>query len=209
VRNGKGAKCNIDRAMRIELNAREKATSGGVYVGAELNWLLPVPEMPLNFIPKPADVLTDHQLDNLPWVIQEVWGQCRDATGYQVWKVRGLALSIAHQLQDLIDVQRADIANDAAGVPVKTFPGSGGGSTPYAQVPARVEEMSREETEERGLIGFKTAYTIYVAKPVATLTLEDRVKWVNGGVTYYLTIKALKNAEKLDELPSIEAVLEA
>jgi len=181
----------IADARRTPVTRREMAASGGVYVASDRVWLLP--DVQVIYEPKPADRITDS--DGVVWTVLEA-------------KPVGLGSSISHhrlvcrnlvvaaELYDLIDVERPTITYDASGVALRAW------TTAYSAVGARVQSQEAVAVEERGLYGFRGTHLIYCGQQL-TLTAEDRVKL---GTTYY-EVRGWRNAQRIDELFTIDAEL--
>lgn len=200
-----GRTANLAKCLRIELTLKEQAIAGGGYLGADLNWLIPRKIIPTGFkVGQPGDVVIE--ADGSAFTVLDSAAQVRDKTGPQVYRLHTRNLAIAFNLRDLIDIQRADITRDTAGAVVKAWPPTGG-SAIYASLPAKVQLLTQEVAEERGIIGFKGTHAVYVSRQVPLVTYEDRVKWVERGVTYYLNIVDVTNPERIDELPRLSCSL--
>jgi head-tail adaptor len=194
----------IPMVRRRMLSAKELAASGGAYIGGDSAFLIPTPLLAALLAqerqPKPGDQILD--AGGQTWTVLGAQGQKQDRTAYQTWKCVCRNLAIVYDLQDLIDIQRATITYDAGGGKVKTWPSDGGGSTPYPSLPARVQLLTDEVVEERGMRGFRGTHAVIVSKQLS-VTYEDRIKW--GSV--YLDIVGYHNPERIDELPVIDAML--
>lgn len=192
-------------ARRRALTRRELAASRGVYVATDLVWEIPSDQIQALLLdrrqPKPGDLVEPEDGTAEQYTALEVKGQCRDAAGYQTWVLTSRNLALHHDLRDLVDIQRPATSYDRSGTRLKLWPPEGG-STPYRSLPARVQLLTEELADERGIHGFKGTHAVIVGRPV-DLTAEDRIKW---GSTY-LEILGLHNPERIDELPVIDAVL--
>lgn len=184
----------VEWAFPRAITTRDQMASGGAYTPADRNWFLPSPKMPVGFTPTVGNVVVEE--NGTRWTAINVDRQ-RLGT---VWKLTCKDLPLAFGLRDEIDVQRAAISYDAAGVAVKAFPPDGG-ATIYPRLAARVVQQRQEVMEGRGIRGPKTTYEVIVAKQLG-ITTEDRILW-NG---QYLDVTGYRNAERLDELPIVEAV---
>lgn len=198
----------VPGAMRLELDTQD--AGGGVYTKGLLDWLLPTPQLGPGLVPKPADLVIDR--DGVTYTALDVRGQCRDTNGFQVYKVHGIALAIAYDLRDNIDLERAQITFDAAGAEVKQWPSTDGkGVVLYSKLAARVQEDGRDVVEERGIQGFKGTHKVYLSQKVPNITFEDRVKWTfpgpGGNLTYYLNVLGMHNPDVLDDLPVLDCTL--
>lgn len=198
---------NIGVVKRRQINSKELSASRGAYVGNDVVFLVPQRELPENFAIKPRDQFNDTDGD---FTVLSVSGQKRDSNGYQTWHCVTRNLSIAYNLQDVIDIQQPGIPYDAAGTKQKSWPDQGGGgSILYPQLSCRVQLLTAEVADELGIRGFQGNYAITVSKQIPAVNYECRVKWISQGVTRYLEIKGIHNPERIDELPVIDAELVA
>jgi hypothetical protein len=205
----------ISGAKFRAISFRERIASGGGYAGSDRNCLIPKMAVPPDWIGKPADVIIDSS--GVRWTALEDRTNRLGLTYYFVCR----ALSLVNGLSDEINIERATISYDTAGAAVKAFPPPGGagtnapipitgigagcsqaGSTIYQRLKARVQPQRTEVRDERGLRGPVTKYDIIVEKQL-WITTEDRVLW-NG---QYLDIIGYRQAERIDELPIVEAEL--
>lgn len=174
---------------------REKSPSGGVYLGFERNWLVPRAVLPANLEPAPGDVVVDG--DGTRWTVLT----CDQWAFNTVLRLGCVNLTLAHDLRDAVDVERAALSQDAAGAYVKTFPPAGG-TVAYGSLPCRVQLVQEEIDDQRGIRGFLRRYDVTVDRQV-TVTNEDRLKLADGT---YLDVVGYRNATRIDELPVIEAL---
>ena len=185
----------VPTAKRRALTWKELAASGGAYTGQDTVWQIPQAVLPAGRPLKVGDQVID--ADSTRYTALDVsLGKWK-----QTWRLTTRNLAIAYGLRDTIDIQRAEVGYDQAGATVRTFPPAGG-RTIYAGLVARVQLVSREETDERGLRGLKALYQITIARAVS-LVDEDRILW-NGK---YLDIKKYTQADRIDVLPVIDAEL--
>ena len=198
---------DISSALRVELDTTDRG--GGAYLAGQMTWVIPQALLVAGVVPKPSDIITA-KLDGVAFTVIEARGQCQDANGYQEWELRTLALSIANDLRDAIDIERAQITYDGAGAEVKKWPSTdGAGTVLYSKLASRVQLTQEAVVEERGIQGFRGSHTVYLSRQVPDVTFEDRVRWVKPGSTlvYYLNILGVNNPERLDELPALDCTL--
>lgn len=193
----------IEDAHPRQLTRREQAVSGGVYTNGQLLWNIPALQMRIG-PPKEGDVITDG--DGQDWTVLSHAYSAERAW----WDLTCINLAIAYDLRDAIDIQRAGLVYDAGGLAVKTFPPDAG-STLYTSLTCRVQEISREEKEERGLMGTSTAYRIYLGRQTPDVGTEDRVVWSRlvgtNRVTTYLERLKYTSPDSIAELPQLECEL--
>lgn len=183
-------------AKRLSLTRRELAASGGAYTGLDRKWYVPKALFPPGTKPKPGDAVVD--AEGVRWVALEVNHQDMGGT----YRLTCRDLVIAWDLRDRVDVERAALANDAAGAPVKAFPPHGG-LVAYPQLVCRVQPEEESVHDIQGIRGPQTRYRVIVAQQLAVST-EDRLNW-RGRL---LDIEKYENARQIGELPFITAVLQ-
>jgi hypothetical protein len=191
-------------ARRRNLTTREKAASGGVYFGGQQIWKVPVEVLPVKFQLKPADVIVDR--DGHKHTVQST-----DLINERTeWRLETLDLVLAYDLRDTVNIERATISNSPAGAYLKAFasgPPPNGGEVIYNGLAARVQLVTQEVNDQRGLRAFLGNYLIIVSRQVS-VTNEDRVFWTDsGGVVRYFDIKGYHNAQRIDELPVLDVEL--
>jgi hypothetical protein len=189
-------------AWHQAIRKAEKSPSGGQYLGAEVQWLLPVVRVPPKQQLHPGDVIIDKT--GTRYTIQTA-NLIRNRAD---WDCATLDLVLAHNLRTQIWIETPEIDYNAAGAPVKLFPTGpppNGGSVTYAAVPASVQLLSQEQKVERGIEGFQSNYDITIGREVL-LTKEMRVRLIDGT---YLDLSATPYTEpqRIDMLPVVHAEL--
>ncbi len=190
---------SIAIARKRSVTLKEQAVSGGVYQGSDIVFLLPGKLLsPSLGQLKEADVVTDR--DGIAWTVLSAQGQRRGLKGYAVWRLTCRALAIVYDLRDLATFERYMGVLDPAGIEVKAWRPVPNG----AGVSCRVQRISDQQAEERGIRGNEVLYEIYLAAEL-DLTVKDRVNWpaALGG---YLEVRSIKNRQRIDELSVVEAV---
>ena len=191
----------VTTAKRRAITIRERLASGGAYVGSDVNWHLPSVLLPSGWEVQPADVLTDP--DKERWTVLDVAHNKLK----QTWRATCRNLSLAYNLADRINIERATISYDLAGAAVKTFPSDSqeGGTTLYAGLKVRMQPDQKQIVDERAIRGMTTRYNVIVEKEVEVITNEDRIYW--PATQQYLEIIGYRQSEQIGELPIIEAHL--
>jgi len=196
----------ISIAKRRALSSREIQASLGAYTGGDRVWLLPVAVFPTSIVPKVSDVVVD--ADGTRWTALEVqlnkFGQTHRLTCR--------ALSIAFALRDKADIERPYTNYDEAGAAIKHFPtgpGPRGGTVAYQGLVCRVQLMTEQIADERGIRGFKGAYAIIVEREVV-VTNEDRIRLTQDSTDglpagTYLEVRDYHQAQTIDNLAVIAA----
>jgi len=196
----------VDAALRRAPTRRELAASNGVYQATDTVWLIPrvVLDGALSAEgqrPKPRDTITPSEGGE--WTALEVAEEV-DRTIYR-FTTRNLVIHL--DLFDAIDIERAGVVYNNAGIPDKQFPPEGGGRVLYSALPCRVQKDEERIADERLLRGEEVPYTIFLSRQVVIDAAEDRVKWTDGSTVRYLDIVRLVMPDRLDELPRLECVL--
>lgn len=177
------------RAVR----GRERSPSGGVYLGFEKRWLLPARLVPAGESIAPACVVVDEEQTR--WTVLTA----EQNKAKQTWALGCVNLTLALDLRETVLIERATISYDAAGAAVKDS-----WRTLYA-AQARVQETERESNEALGVRSQRERYEVTVDRQMPDVDVaEDRIKWVDRGVTRCLDIVAYRRPERIDELPVLE-----
>lgn len=197
LRGGGERAVGVPLAKRRNIRLREKSPSSGVYIGAEINWHVPQRDLPAGIEPKPGDAIEDRQ--QRQWTVLTV---ARNRLGH-TWTLGCVDLVIAHDLRDLVTIQRPQLSYDAAGVASKQW------LSRYTDVPARVQSTTQSVSEERAVRAARQAYEVVVARQLADVDLAvDRIEWRDPqGETRYLDMVGFRQPDRIDELPVIEAEL--
>lgn len=206
VRANRGKPFVIPVAKNRNLTQRELAASGGVYTGLDQVYLLPDALFPPGIICKPGDAIIElaepvsNVMPKTRWTVLEFgWTKNR-------WTRRLTCrdLVLAFDLRDNITIERPVIHYNAAGAPIKRFPSDAqpGGIALYQSLPARIQLVTKEMADERGIRGLAGKYEVIVGQEV-DVTSEDRIILPSGDP--YLDIVGYRNAQRIDELPVILA----
>ena len=190
-------------ALRRALKTSEAAASDGAYQAGDVVWIIPAAFVQPGMRLKPADAVIDS--DQNRYTVLDATEQKKRAS----WRLITRNLAIAFQLGHFIDIQKASISYDAAGVEVQSYPEDGGGSVAYANLLCRVQEVTETETDERLIRGFQGEFVIYLSQQL-NFTADFnryRVRHAKGGVVRYYDIVGYRNAEQIAELPVLEARL--
>jgi len=190
----------LNGVKRRALRVSELLASQGAYVGGDVRWHIPAAFLTELVQLKPADVVVDE--DGERWTAIDVALN----KNKQTWALTCRNLRISIGLEDKIDIERPQIIYDAAGAVLRIWPPTGGLAI-YRKIRAKVQLLSKEHAEERGLRGYKNAYAVVVEKQLS-LETHDRIKWTDSGATRYLRIETQRNPELITELPVLDAVLD-
>lgn len=203
-------------AKRRSLTQRELAASGGVYTGDDCVWLVPRALLPPDWAFEPADaVVPQPPKDDASsrYVVLEA----NDQKWRNTWKLTCRNLVLNYRLRDTVQIERAALSNDAAGAFVKAFPSdpvNPGGVVLFANVPARVQLLTDEVRDERGLRGFAGDFAVVVGRQLPGVSNEDRVVWADtlglygpAGATRVFDIKGYHDPQRIDQLPVLDCEL--
>lgn len=196
----------IPIAKRRALTRRELQASLGAYTSGDLVWLLPAAVLPSWLAPKPGDAIVDS--DENRWTALEVQAN----KGRQTFRLTTRNLTLAYDLRDLVDVERAGLVQDPSGATIKQFPtgpGPRGGQVIYQGLPARVQLQTQAIADERGIRGFKGSYAVILSREVV-VTNEDRIRLTIASTDglpagTYLEIRDYHQAQQIGQLPVIAA----
>lgn len=203
----------IASVRRHQVTTKEAAASYGAYMDGDVFFYVARRRVSEAIgEPKIGDMVIDDE-DNR-FTVLAVDHRKRDKAQAQTFRLQGRNLSVVFDLRDLITIE----------VPVRTLDSSGVRTlvwaTKYDFLPGRVQKLSEEVAEERGLRGFQAVYEVTVDREV-TVTSEDRIKWIpglvespggqattpHGEAAVYLDIRQYREAESLGSLPVIQAVV--
>lgn len=192
---GGGTETAVSLAKRRALTYKELAASGGAYTGLDRVWLIPAAVLSAGFTIRPGDAITD--ASSVAWtVLEATLGKFG-----QTWKLTCRDLVLVNALTYLIDIERAQLLQDAAGGTVRRWPGQGG-TVAYSQLRASVQPVEAAPADERGVRAGLAKYEVTVERQVALAFDRDRVKWTDTtGQPHYLDITGLRNPNRIDELP--------
>lgn len=182
----------ISVAKHRPVSYAEPLPSFGVYLHADILWLIPQKVIASAFQPKLRDVVIDG--DGTRWTVINVERKKQR----QTWWLTCRNLILAFDLRDTITIERASAVEDAAAAPkrVKSW------KPLYANIAARVQSIKAQTVEARGIKGQETDYIVVVDRELPALdTRECRIKWANK----YLDIVSFDTGSNIMELPRIEA----
>jgi hypothetical protein len=182
-------------AKRRPIRRAEKSPSGGAYLGFEANWLVP---RALLKEAMPGDVVVQ---GDTRWTVLTATLQHGDAT----WALGCVDLVIAERLFDAVNIEQAGPSYDDAGAFLRAWPSGtpAGGKVLYSGLACRVQPMTQDVQEERGVRGDETHYEIYLSRQVVLNVRECRVVW--QGKT--LDLVSYEGGNRLDVLPVLKAEL--
>jgi head-tail adaptor len=178
-------------------NRKEQMASGGVYTAEDKACLFPQAVLTPGLVPKVRDVVIDLD-DGSRWTVLEANLGKLD----QTWKLMTRNLALAHDLVDRVDVQRAAVSYDRGGYLLKAWPPAGG-TTPYRQIPARVQLVADQVVDQAGIRGFLGTHQCFVDRELADVTNEDRVLFQGR----YYEVRGYRQSEAVDQLPYLELEL--
>lgn len=175
---------SIGPVYRLNLNIKEMASSGGVYVSLDRKWVVP------NLLVKPRrlkphDYLLDE--DGVRWTVLSADLPPRDPN----WNLVCRNLVLVHELNDTVTILTSRNTQDPAGTRIANL-------TPtYVNVAARIQEQHGEQTDERGQRVTGRYYTVYLDRRVV-VSQEDTVADQATGTIY--EIKGYANPDRIDVL---------
>ena len=192
IRGPSSMPTDLPAAMARNLTTKELLASNGAYTGTDLVWLIPAATVATDFSAKPGDVITDR--NGVAWTVLEV-GLNKQR---QTWRLVCRSLAIVYDLRDQITIEQSSIFQDAALAPVRSW------KPVYKNLSARVHPDESAIVDERGLRGQQNRYIVVVDRQLPAFDVrEHRILWDGK----YLDIDKLTMAERISELPRMEARL--
>jgi len=195
----------IATAKRRPTDSTEASPSEGAVIDDACLWIIPDVMFPAGVVSKVGDVIvekTDQANEEQPgtrWIVRQMqWRKNRWTRWLTCVNARIMA-----DLQDTITIERPKITYDTAGVAVKQFPSDAvnpAGVVLYANLPARVQLLTKPEVDEMGVRGSEGRYEVTVANDI-NVTREDRIKLASG---VYLDVLDMRSMMTLDALMVIE-----
>ncbi len=191
------------------LSRKELAASFGAYTGGDRICLVPRAILSQDIAEiKPGDVLRRTALDDSRWTTLDV----QTNKFGQTFRLSMRNLVLAFDLRDKIDIERAHTVYDPAGAAIKQFPtgpGPRGGIMAYQGLAARVQLMTEQIADERGIRGFKGSYMVILEREVV-VTNEDRIRLTQDSTDglpagTYLEIRDYHQAQTIDNLAVVAA----
>lgn len=179
-----------------KVSFKEQAESNGVYQAGDRGVLIPTRKMLLGE-PKPRDqvVIGDDTYTTLT-----VDPRCWDKAGPQRYRLVVRNLRIHYQLNDLCTIERPQPALNESGAEVENW------RPVYTDLVCRLQHKDDALGDQRGMRGFQKSYQVFLERDI-WISNKDRVKATIDGATVYLEILGFSNADRIDELPFIDAEL--
>lgn len=193
---------SIARAKRRSVTTRDVMAGVAAYGAQDATWHLPNVLLPPGVTPKRADVIVDTRGDR--WTVLEA---ALESYGSR-WRLPCRNLILAEDLRDTVTIERCTISFDGAGVKIKAWPTRTGptdtspvGGKILYQLPAKVQTMSVELADERGIRGAKGTVAVVVGRQVIVDPEQDRVKLSDGS---YLDLLGYHEPDRDDVLPTLD-----
>jgi hypothetical protein len=184
----------LTKAAQYSLSLREQAASNGAYQAGDVVWTLDKAEADAAGVtPKPRDRVTD-QNGTVYTVLSRA-----DTSVLGFYKATTRALAVAYALRDLVTIQVAAIGRGVTGARANVD-----WVDKYVSLPARVQPQAVETFTERGKKSARVQYRVYVDRQIDPRDPDGnwgRVRWGSQ----YLEIRDYKDAERIDELPYLDA----
>jgi len=166
---------------------REAAAGGGSLVSSDIHWHLPKAECPAS--PALGDVLVDS--DGGRWTVLAVTESAAAAR----WNCTCRNLVVAHGLNDVVTIQRAEYAKDAGGAVAEQW------HTWRTGVRARIQPLAAQVNAAGGLRRTVRRYRVYLAED---LELDHKCRIVAPDAAVYRIVGST-GAEQIGALQTIEA----
>lgn len=184
----------VSHALRGQPTFKQRAPSGGAYVGADCRWLLP-DALLAGRAAKAGDLIRDHQTPSVTWTVIDPGFEQLDRT----WDLYCLSLSIHHRLRDRCTAWRHNPsrpAQDAAGSRLLS-PEQAGDA-----IDCRFQLVSEAPVEGRGKRLWRSEWRVYLSEEIDGLTHEWQLRDAGGNVYQVLGVE---NRQRLDEVPVVTA----
>lgn len=186
-------------ALPLAINSKEMATSNGVYRASDTVWHIPTREFVVTTKPKPGDTVTEW--DGTVWTVLEVGHHA--LTGN--WRCVARNLTVAYDLSQRITIETCGTVENGIGKDVAAAMTQSWRDR-YVNIPARMQPIQDELVTDQLQRGAQRRYTVFVDRELDVRNDAgfDRIRF--DGVLYAIT--GYRNAERIDMLPEIDALLE-
>ncbi len=179
----------ITRALRRRVTTREAAASDGRYTTSDVVWRLPTADLPEP--PRPGDVIAGG--DGRQWTVLETQRAGLDAG----WRCAARSLALVYGLDDAVAILQATYAKGPGGAAEPTW-------IPWRTgVRARIQPVQSQPESRHESRQMTAKFLIFVEEELA-LDQTHRIEGPDGAI---YKILAVRGAERLGELPTIEAEL--
>jgi hypothetical protein len=185
---GTTAVATVAGALRRTLSWREAAASDGKYLAGDTVWHLPVTLLPAR--PSPGDRVID--VVGRYWTVLEVMQE----TLASRWRVIARELSIARQLSNVVEIQKATVLKGRGGAAERTW------ELFRAGVRARIQPRTTIESVHDGIESENSRFTIYLAEQIP---LDSTHRIVADDGTVYQVL-GCESANRIDRLFVVNAV---
>lgn len=192
----------IQVAKKRSVTIKEITASNGAYQSGDVAFLLPGALITTSIgQPKAGDKVIDSpDGDGSTYTVLQPIGQRMDGSGtYATWKLMTRNLSVAFDLADQITIEEPVETLDSAAAGLKQW------RTKYTGLLAKVQLITQEQADALGIRGFRMAFQVIVSEEISVRS-RDRIVWP-ASPTGYLDITGYHNAQRLDELPVIDAIV--
>ena len=189
VRSSGDRRSHLVEAVRRGVSRKQAQLSRGVYTQDDVNWSIPVAELPQGIEPKPRDTILDP--DGLLWTCITA----RRIGWRETWILTCRALRIVADLQQTITFEQPNYSRDSTGLRKTSWSTV---STCYG----RLQPVTAAIAEERGLRGLKVTHTAYLESEVIPSN-EWRISV--DGVKY--EIRGYRSTENIETLMQVDVEL--
>ena len=179
----------IARALRRSVTTREAAASDGRYTTSNVVWRLPAADLPQP--PRPGNVIAGG--DRRQWTVLETQRAGLNAG----WRCAARSLALVYGLDDAVSILQATYAKGPGGAAEPTW-------IPWRTgVRARIQPVQSQPENRHESRQTTAKFLIFVEEELA-LDPTHRIEGPDGAIYKVL---AVRGAERLGELPTIEAEL--
>lgn len=196
TKDGDGDTYCLSNAAQYDVDIREGGQSFGVYTTADKIWTVDADQL-CEVTPKPRDRIIDEQ--DLVWTVLRV--SLSETLNFYKFLTRNLA--IAADLADSLVIRVPAVGQGATAAATRDW----SAAPKYNGIPGRAQPLRQDVFEDRGKMAVRTLYTVFLDRQIDPRNAAGdwgRVE-VNG-----LTLRILgyRDAERIDELPKLDCVLE-
>lgn len=190
-------------AHRRAITTKDMISGNGAYTASDVKFLIPRKPILGEFIPKPGDEIEDDDDQAVYTILEVMLGKFKET-----WHCISRDLAIAHQLRDLVTIQKAAADIDAIGAVRRER-----WDTLYDSLPCRFQPANSSIETERGVEGQVTAFQVPISRQLPGFNVRECrlvvVRSASLKIGTILDVDSYTQAERIGDLPIIQAKLKA